>query len=553
MPHDEPILLQAVRPISKKKLDTPTTVATPAPTVYIDCHLDPNTQKNVVMWDDIRLVFADALYIRHKARAIPFLRGTDMMFLQPQRIVAMPDVTLDIVVDEPLTFTVAAVPQVSLQMTAQDSEKETLAQDETSIQKEGSANSITAANIPKIKTPTAQRNPEYGLVEAAMQNYNHIDNPAFGPQPRAPQYIPTSDDDSSNDDESVVSRALILEQPAGGGRSTDIKPPQAPQDHTAAAGVTVISPIVMKATLGDANSQVDLGTMHKFGDGVEQDYEAARYWYLKAAKQGDASAQCNIGDLYRLGLGVEFNHSTALSWYLKAVDQGDASGQCNLGRMYQYGLAVEVDYAVAMDWYRKSADQGHAIAQSRIADLYFHGLGVPMDYSKTMEWLLLAASQDLPVAYFNVGLMHFYGIGVVIDKDVALGWFHKATAHSDTDAWAQICMSFLYLGAIGGRPQDYSKAREWALKSAHQGLPEAYIGIANLYFYGYGVPKDYTEAMIWYRIAANQHHPEAQYNIGRMHRNGHGVPKDSSIAKKWYSKAARQMNQEAQEGLDKLQ
>ncbi|KAG0274419.1 hypothetical protein BGZ95_009808 [Linnemannia exigua] len=557
--------LQAVRPISKSNLDSPTAVTTPppqavsTPAVYIDCHLDPITQKNVVMWEDIRLAFADALHIRHQARVVPFLRGTDLMLLKPLRIAAMPDVTLDIVVEEPLARIKTAVPQISPQATVQDSTKEISVQEEAKVQRRVSANSTTVVTITGINTATVGRNPAYGLIEAAMQNYNHIDNPAFGRQPRAPQYIPSFDNDHFNEDESPSSMASTYAQLASNKSPTNTKfplidnrLPQPPQGYTTAAGVKDIAPIVMKATLGDANSQVELGNMYKLGDGVEQDYEAARYWYLKAAKQGKASGQCGVGDLYRLGLGIDFNHSTALSWYQKAVGQGDASGQCNLGLMYQYGLAVEMDYVVAMDWYLKSADQGYAPAQSRIGDLYFHGRGVPQDYSKAMERYLLGVTQDSSEAYFNMGSLYLNGYGVAMDKDVALEWFRKATSHGGTDCLTQFFMGVLYLEGIG-TPRDYSKAHECFLKSSRQGLAEAQRLIACLYLLGYGVPQDHAEAMKWLRKGADHHHPEAQYAIGEVYHHGLGVPKNYSVAREWYVKAARQEQPYAKEALVKLQ
>ncbi|KAG0375527.1 hypothetical protein BGX24_008968 [Mortierella sp. AD032] len=549
--------VQAVRPVNKDSLAS-FVDSTPAPNItYFDCFVDPITKKGFILWDDIRLVFSDALYVRHQAKVVPFMKGIDFM-----PIAAMPDVVLDIVVDAPLVRTEATLPQALFsQTTVKNSAKDatdisqTSSQDPTKelkTQELTSVHSTTSAGITEKTTATVGRNPAYGLVEEAMQNYNHIDNPAFGPQSRAPQYIPSSDDDHSNEDESADNLAVTQQQPAGNGLSIDIKSSQAPQDHTTAADIKDISPIIIKATLGDANSQNELGNMHRTGDGVEQDYEAARYWYLKAANQGHSSAQCGLGDLYRLGLGIDFNHSTALNWFQKAVGQGDARGQYNLGLMYQYGLAVEMDYAVAMGWYRKSADQGYALAQSRVADMSFKGRGVPQDYSKAMEWHLLAAKQGLSWALYNVGLLYFHGHGVAKDEDIALEWFRKATVGKDTDVWVQYAKGFLYFRGLG-TPQDYAKAREWFLKSAHQGCSQAQCFLASSYLLGYGIPQDYSEAMMWVRKAANQNFPQAQLNIGHMYRLGVGVPMDYSIAKEWFIKAARQELPGAKRALEELQ
>ncbi|KAK3833191.1 MAG: hypothetical protein J3R72DRAFT_478094, partial [Linnemannia gamsii] len=280
--------VQAVRPVNKESLDS-VFDSTPAPKImHFDCHVDPTTKKGFVLWDDIRLVFPDALYVRHQTKVVPFMKGIDFMPLQPLRIAATPDVVLDVVVDGSLARAEAAISQVSSQSTVQDTVKEKSVQEEATVQKEVSTKSTIAATITEVKTATIRRNPSYGHEDTAMGNYSHIHNPAFGPQFRAPQYIPSLDDDCSNDDESTHSLVLIHEQLASNNPSIDIKPCQAPQDHTAAVSVTDvsrivvkdISPIFAKAILGDINSQVELGNMYKVGDGVEQDYEAARYWYL---------------------------------------------------------------------------------------------------------------------------------------------------------------------------------------------------------------------------------------------------------------------------------
>ena len=62
--------------------------------------------------------------------------------------------------------------------------------------------------------------------------------------------------------------------------------------------------------------------MYEFGSGVEQSYEKAAEWFLKAAEQGFADAQCNLGDMYDNGTGVEESDEKAREGYQKAADQG---------------------------------------------------------------------------------------------------------------------------------------------------------------------------------------------------------------------------------------
>ncbi|KAG0044418.1 hypothetical protein BGZ90_008774, partial [Linnemannia elongata] len=301
--------VQTVRPVSKDSLDSP--IITPSPTLQFDCHSSPATGKSFILWDDIRLIFTNALYVRHETKVVPFMKDAEWMPLQPLRFAAVPGAVLDIVVDSPLVSLEAAL----LQTTIADTPKEATVQDTPQeITQEDTTLYLTTfpvSNAPK-------RNPVYGLVETAMQNYSHIDHPDFRPKPRAPQFTPTAEQEegaseSTDNAPTSSSKSLYIKAQANSDKPTSTSHShRSPQDYTAAAAVRDISPIVVKASLGDAKSQVELGDMYRTRDGVEQDFDEARYWYLKAVNQGDPAGQCNLGHLYRLELGVDRNHSTAL-------------------------------------------------------------------------------------------------------------------------------------------------------------------------------------------------------------------------------------------------
>ena len=58
-----------------------------------------------------------------------------------------------------------------------------------------------------------------------------------------------------------------------------------------------LSDLQRLAKQGDAVAQYNLGMLYDAGQGVPQDYEQARDWFLKAAAQGDAVAQKQLGIL----------------------------------------------------------------------------------------------------------------------------------------------------------------------------------------------------------------------------------------------------------------
>lgn len=47
------------------------------------------------------------------------------------------------------------------------------------------------------------------------------------------------------------------------------------------------------------------------GEGVDQGYKQAMYWYLKAAAQESVGAYVNIGYMYKHGQGVEKDYQAA--------------------------------------------------------------------------------------------------------------------------------------------------------------------------------------------------------------------------------------------------
>src|SRR5689334_8056494 len=101
--------------------------------------------------------------------------------LKPLRIAAVPDAVLDIVVDNPLLRLEAAMQRTTIT----DIPKEVSARD---VLQEGTTFKPTASLV----SNAPRRNPVYGLVETAIQNYSHIDHPDFRPKPRAPQFVPAA-------------------------------------------------------------------------------------------------------------------------------------------------------------------------------------------------------------------------------------------------------------------------------------------------------------------------------------------------------------------------
>ncbi|KAF9131505.1 hypothetical protein BGX30_013080 [Mortierella sp. GBA39] len=202
-------------------------------------------------------------------------------------------------------------------------------------------NATSSSSTPFTATSVVRWNPVYGLVEAVMENYTHIDRSLAFPSARGPQ--------AALDDQPP-----IINNPAVIPHSVNISNSQLQGPQSAITNVPIEKDVVrmsISASHGNKDAQVAFGDMYKDGKGVPQDYQPAIDWYLKAVDQGEATGQQRVGGLFDEWFGVSQNHLIAMDWYLRAAEQGHAESQSNIGDLYSFGRGVPQDYAQAMEWY----------------------------------------------------------------------------------------------------------------------------------------------------------------------------------------------------------
>jgi uncharacterized protein len=62
--------------------------------------------------------------------------------------------------------------------------------------------------------------------------------------------------------------------------------------------------------------------MYKSGRGTLQDYSAAARWFERAAHLGSAESQFQLGTLFKVGQGVKHDIKKAYVWYNLAASKG---------------------------------------------------------------------------------------------------------------------------------------------------------------------------------------------------------------------------------------
>ncbi|KAF9930194.1 hypothetical protein FBU30_000794 [Linnemannia zychae] len=496
---------QAFRSVDKTLPPSSIPLPNPDDIRYLECHIDPVNQKLMVLWDDIIQAFPTAVQVRNKTKVLPFLKGVDFKALEPPRIAAVPGMVLDVVVDKSIDDVAASFSHVL------------------------------------VTPPSSRRNPTYGLEDEAMETYKHIEAPISTSTARGLQALIDKNPPT-----------IAVDPPVNPQISNDAIPhPRGPQAiSTTISMETQLAHLFLGANQGNKDDQASLGDMYKNGrGGVERDYKAAMYWFLKAVEQEDATSQYQIGDMYYFGLGVTQDYSKAMTWFREAANQGHVIAQFYIGELYKSGYGVKKDILLALSWFHKAADQGYEDAQHNIGYLYLTGNGVQKDFSTALYWFHKAADQGHANSQYHIASLYTHGLGVKKNHSTALKWYLKAADQNHLEA--QLNIAAIYRNGHGVE-QDFSRAMFWFRKLADQGIPAAQFNVGYLYNFGGGVEQDFGAAVAWYRKAADQGYSNAQRNLARLYEAGDGVPQDLSIAKMWYQMAAEQGHVSAMAALERI-
>jgi TPR repeat protein len=137
----------------------------------------------------------------------------------------------------------------------------------------------------------------------------------------------------------------------------------------------------------------NLGNMHYFGDGVEQDYKTAFQLLERAAICGHRQAQFDVATMLESGIGTDKDEAKSFEWYELSARQNYRDAQYNFAYIYDnatHGF-TEPDYVTARKWYLKASKNKDSDACFRLGEMYEEGLGVAVNYEKAMKHYKKAA------------------------------------------------------------------------------------------------------------------------------------------------------------------
>ena len=326
------------------------------------------------------------------------------------------------------------------------------------------------------------------------------------------------------------------------------------------------------AEKGVASCQALLGTLYKYGNGVQQDNNLSLKWLQSAADQGDPGGLEILGDTLVSGFnGVPKNIALAHDLFVKSSIRGNTWADNQLGGMYRYGIHVTKNLADASRFFQFAADKGNPSAQANLADMYRLGDGVPKNPDLAFQWAMKssekkwpaglnqlgilfrdgvgvrqdseraialfkeAASSRSPISFSNLGRMYLVGTGIPVNIPEARKWLEAGIKFNDGDSFA--LLSDIHIRVAKNSPADAAKAFEYAQKAAMLNRSGGFNVLGYAYREGIGHPVDYPNAILNFRKSIELGNPNAMVHLARMHDKGMGFPQNSQEALTLYQRA----------------
>lgn len=110
------------------------------------------------------------------------------------------------------------------------------------------------------------------------------------------------------------------------------------------------------AEKGDPDAQLVLGTMYRYGQGVERDFAEAFKWWGSAAESGNVDAQFALGDIYSGGYDVPQDLVRSYMWFDIMAAQTDIAWRVPIARSNQNALAGRMTASEISEAKRLSAE-----------------------------------------------------------------------------------------------------------------------------------------------------------------------------------------------------
>ncbi|KAF9354910.1 hypothetical protein BGX26_007223 [Mortierella sp. AD094] len=520
-------LFQVFRPVYN--VSTPTNPLPLPDAVKIEANYDIKIKENIILWSDICTVFKNPLFVRNDGALVPFLKDENFEPCKPLRILARPNIALEVVMEAPLDLLRLGVTNTPLlASTTIDSQTHGTS---SALQHNIGGSTIAVAPVQNL----IDQPPQYAREDSSTGS---IASGSIASGSTATSSIASGSGTSGS---GTSSSSTSSSSTSGSSTSSTNRSTAATNSNTNIREVGIL-----RNTTGQGSDDYEQGLAFYFGKGVQVDYTLAKAWFSQAADLGHVAAQYYLAYMLENGQGSTQNVAAAVSSYIETGFRGYDIDQRNAGVVRGN---IQGKLAKALHWYSEAGHRGDTKAQCVMGFLHQHGKGAQKHYGIARGWYTEAVNHGNDNAQNNLGVIHYNGNCGVKNYSKAFELFTKASLQGH--ARAQFNLGSLYEHGLGV-PEDWSKAAEWYTKSANQGYSKAQHSLGSMCLDGNGVQQNISRAFELIRKAANQGDDVGQFKLGNMYYYGEGVNRITSVAQEWWRKSAGQGNTEAQYNLANL-
>ena len=240
------------------------------------------------------------------------------------------------------------------------------------------------------------------------------------------------------------------------------------------------------AEKGSVQAQILLAKIELFQN---NNPEQALVWFKKAAKANNMSAQMYCAGAYMFGVGTEKNSDAAREYYIAAAKSNNSIAQQTLAANFLKDKQASTR-KIGLTWLNKALDARDPEAQMLMADLCLKGELVSKNEEQAKQLLDDAITQDYVPAFYQMGRLQ----AMQGETEEAVQWYEKAANRNFVPA--QLALAELYLNS---KHPNYSVRNGfvWMQKAAEAGSSTAQLALSGMYKKGEGVIANETLATEW--------------------------------------------------------
>ena len=277
-----------------------------------------------------------------------------------------------------------------------------------------------------------------------------------------------------------------------------------------------------------------------------KEWQAAFYWYKKAAEKENPDAIYHLADCFHRGVGVKADDIKAIELFEKAYGLGIDMAANQLGHLYyDGGKGVEPDYLKSLEWFEKANTEKCPETLKDLANYYSEGKACSPDEAKEFafrkkyydyHFYNALENEDVDSMYI-LGTLCEGGLGVDQNDTYAFSWYDRAAKNGSSIA--KYRLGEIYEKGQLGVAEDAQKAFQY-IEEASTYYDLAMVRLGDYYRKGIGTAENKSKAFQCYLLASSVNNAEACYKVGNCYNNGYGTSKNTKKAEDYYLRAAKQ-------------